>query len=155
MSATRNSRFIEKWVGYLNDIDREMSLIAAQKLGGSGDPAVVPDLIKALKGRPDDVRLAAVRALGSIGDAEATPALIKALDDNNVMIASAAADALGMIRDERAVPALVKILSDYKNNKTRHNQIHGYDRGLYTAAINSLEKINTRDARLALRKYDR
>lgn len=150
-----NDKFIEKWVGYLNDVDRDMCIIAAQKLGASKNKAVVPDLVKALNHRPDDIRTAAARALGVIGDPSAVPALVKLLGDSNSLIASAAADSLGEIGDPSAVPALVKILSDYRSGKSRHTQIHGFDRGLYMAAIYALQKINTPEARRALAQYNR
>ena len=51
-----NAKFIEKWVNHLKMSDREMSRIAAKKLGDSGDSRVVPELIKALHNRPDEVQ---------------------------------------------------------------------------------------------------
>ena len=34
---------IEKWVGYLHNIDREISCIAAKKLGETKDKVVIPE----------------------------------------------------------------------------------------------------------------
>lgn len=148
-------RFIEKWVGYLNDADRDMVLIAAQKLGETHDKSVVPELVKALTRRPDDVRRAAARALGSIGDASAVPHLAKLLGDSNVVVAAAAADSLGEIGDASAVPHLITVLTEHNSESSRHSQLRGYDRGLYMSAIYALQKINTREARQALAKYHR
>lgn len=152
---TLHTRFIEKWVGYLNDKDRDMVLIAAQKLGEAKDKSVVPELVKALFKRPDDVRTAAARALGSIGDASAVPYLVQLLDDNNTVVAAAAADSLGEIGEVSAVPHLVKILVDHKAGTSRHTQIRGYDRGLFLAAVYALQKLNTWEARQAVAKYHR
>ncbi|MFW5748171.1 MAG: HEAT repeat domain-containing protein [Chloroflexota bacterium] len=150
-----DSQYIAKWVDYLRHADREMSRIAAQKLGATHDPQVIPELVKALQGRPDDVRTAAVRALGEIGHPDATPALVKLLDDNNVLIASAAAEALGVIGDARAVEPLTRVIAQYKRELTRHTQLHGFNRGLYMAAVYALEQIGTPEARRAISQYYR
>ena len=150
---TYNEKYVQKWIGYLNDIDREMSRLAAQRLGESKNPNAVPALVGTLRNRPDDVRLAAVRSLGQIGDAGAVNALVVLLDDMNPMIASTAADALGDIGDDSAVPALRKVLREYKKSISRHNQIHGDQRGLYTASVSALKRIGTRDALKAVEKY--
>lgn len=147
--------YIEKWVGFLNAVDREMSVMAAQKLSKVRDESVVAELINALTQRPDDVRTAAARSLGDIGDARAVPALMALLDDSNSVLASAAADSLGKIGSEQAVPPLVQILKDYKDGRTRHNQLHGFDRGLYMAAVYALQKIGSPKALSAVKKYHR
>ena len=152
---SRSAKYIEKWVGYLNSADREMSRIAANKLGDTKDASVVPELVKALHKRPDEVRLAAVRALGEIGDVSAVKPLIEILQDGDPLIASAAADSLGAIGSDQAVSSLVKILSDYKNKQSRHFQIHGYNRGLYMAAVHALQRIGTPAARKAVERYHR
>ena len=148
-------RFIKKWVGYLHDIDRQMSVIAAGKLGSTKDPGVVAELTKALTKRPDDVRIAATRALGDVGHSSALPWLTRLLKDNNATVASTAAESLGKIGDKDAVPALVAVLEEYKNDKSRHDQLHGFDRGVFTEAVYALKKINTPHARRALAKYHR
>lgn len=152
---TYNANYIEKWVRYLNDTDRDMSRIAAEKLGNTGDVAVVPELVNTLNNRPDDIRLAAIRSLGKIGDPSAVKPLVKMLDDMNPMIASTAADALGLIGDDRAVRPLAKILRDYKSENNRHDQLHGANRGLYMAAVYALQGFKTREARRALEQYYR
>ncbi|GAB4512931.1 MAG: hypothetical protein OHK0046_13130 [Anaerolineae bacterium] len=155
MSMTQQQAFIDKWVGYLNANNHEMSLIAAQKLGNVKDSSAVTALIQALKNRPDDVRTLAARSLGLIGDRTAVPALIRLLEDRNAQVASTAADSLGAIGDSSAVPALVKVLQEYKSDGVRHKQLHGFDRGVFTAAVKALQKINTPAARQALTKYHR
>jgi HEAT repeat protein len=152
---SQNVRFIEKWINYLNDIDREMCLIAAQKLGSTKDSSVVPELIKALNNRPDDVRTAAARALGEIADPAAVAPLVGLLHDSNPLVASAAADALGAIGHPSAVPALVEILRDYKSGTSHHFQLHGFNRGLFMTAIYALQRIDTREARKAVNTYHR
>jgi HEAT repeat protein len=153
---SQHDLFIQKWIEYLNNAtDSEMSRIAARKLGEAKDPVVVPDLIRALESRPDDVRLAAARALGEIGHRSAVKALIGLLHDSNHLVASSAADALGEIADSTAVPALVSILQDYKERSSRHFQIHGYNRGLYMAAVQALNRIGTPEALRAVATYHR
>jgi len=145
--------YIQKWIGYLNDVDRDMSRIACEKLAKTKDPKVVPELSKALKNRPVEVRAAAARALGEIGHRSAVAALVEALKDSDIMVSSAAADALGEIGDSAAVPALSKILHDYKTGLDRHKQIYGETRGLYMAAVYALQRIGTREAKAAVQKY--
>lgn len=149
-------RFIKKWVGYLHNTDRQMSVIAAGKLGSTKDSTVVPELTKALSKRPDDVRIAAARALGDIGDRTAVPWLVKLLQDPNAILASTAAESLGKIGDRSAVPALIQVLENYKSGrKTRHDELHGYDRGVFTEAVYALKRIDTIPARRAVEKYHR
>lgn len=148
-----NTQYIEKWIRYLNDTDRDMSRMAAEKLGDTMDSSVVPDLVNTLSNRPDDIRLAAVRSLGKLGDNAAVKPLIKLLGDDNPMIASTAADALGQIGHSSAVPALSNILSSYKNDVNRHDQLHGQNRGLFMAAVYALQSINTPAARSAIQRY--
>jgi HEAT repeat protein len=156
MTMAYSEAFFDKWVEYLHRApDRELSIKAAHRLAETKDPRVVPELIQALRGRPDDVRAAAVRALGEMGDKAAAPALIPILDDPNVLVSSAAADALGLIRATSAVPPLIEILKNYKSGKSHHDQIHGYDRGLFMAAVFALQRINTPEARKALDLYNR
>jgi HEAT repeat protein len=154
MMAT-NPAFIEKWVRYLNEADREMCQIAAAKLGSTGDPEVIPELIKSLNNRPDEVRIAVIHALGQIGDSSAVRPLSRVLRDGNPLVAATAATALGQIGDATAVPYLVRTLNDHKNKADRHGQLHGSSRGLYLAAVHALEKIGTRDAKQAVKQYHR
>jgi len=147
--------FIEKWISKLNDADREMSRIAAEKLGSTKDPAVIPVLVQAVKNRPDEIRVAAVRALGNIRHRSAIPALLPLLRDSNSMVATAAADALGEIGHMSAVSGLIDVCRTYKMNPNRHDQLHGMNRGLYLAALNALRQIDTIQARAAIEKFGR
>jgi HEAT repeat protein len=152
---SRNPKYIQKWVGYLNSSDREMSRIAAKKLGQTRDAGVISELVKALYNRPDDVRIAAVHALGEIGDEEAVKPLVAILQDKDPLVASAAADSLGEIGSEEAVKPLIKILRDHKTKQSRHFQIHGYNRGFYMSAVHALQRIGTPNARKAVDRYHR
>ncbi len=147
-------QYIEKWVGYLGDADHDMSLIAAKKLAKAKAPESIDALTNALNGRPDDIRITAARSLGEIGDKSAVRPLVYLLNDPNSLIASAAADALGEIGDRSAVPALIDVLKDHKT-ANRHRQLHGFDRGVFMAAVYALERINTVEARKALARYHR
>jgi HEAT repeat protein len=121
--------------------------MACEKLAKTKDPAVIPELAKALHNRPVEVRAAAARSLGELGHPSAVPSLVRALADSDVMVSTAAADALGEIRDASAVPALRQVLHNYRTSKNRHEQIYGDNRGLYTAAVYALKRIDSRDAR--------
>ena len=145
--------YINKWLGFLDDVDSEMSRIACEKLAKTQDPAVVQPLTRALRNRPLEVRAAAARALGEIGQSDAVPALVEALGDMESTVSCAAAYALGDIRDPSAVPALRGVLHNYRNGD-RYSQLHGDDRGLYLAALQALRQIGTSEAREAIAKYD-
>jgi HEAT repeat protein len=93
--------------------------------------------------------------LGEIGDRAATRPLVNLLHDYNPIVSSAAADSLGAIADKAAVAPLIEILKDYKSGQSRHFQIHGFNRGLYMSAVQALERINTPEARRALKEYYR
>lgn len=149
-----NDRYVQKWIRYLNGIDREMNRLAPAKLAESGDPQVVPELINSLSNRPDDIRVEAARALGAMRDSRAVKPLVGLLDDENPRVASTAADALGEIAHPSGVSGLVKVLRDYKR-RNRTDQIHGFERGLYIAAVNALKRIGTPEARAALDRYYR
>ncbi len=149
---------LEKWLTILVEGDREMSKIAADKLGQIGHPAAVPALIEALDRRPPEVSAAAARALGLIGDKQAVPALITAmLEHHDVTVNTAAAEALGDLRDPRAVDALAQVIDAYNNKYQgdRFGRVHSHMRGLYIAAIRALESIGTREARNIARRASR
>lgn len=150
---TYSDKYIEKWIGYLNSIDRDMNRLAPEKLGRTKNPVVVPELIKSLQNRPDDIRIGAARALGEIGDPAAVRHLIPLLKDENPLVASTAADSLGAIGDPAATKGLVEFLRDFKSAHNRHRQIHGFDRGVYIACANALRRIGTREAQKGLERY--
>ncbi len=151
----RTEMFIDKWINYLRGTDHELARIAATKLGTAKHPTVVQELIKVLHNRPDDLRVAAIRALGSIGDEMAVKPLIELLNDPHPVVSSAAVDALGEIGSPKAVAPLIRVLSDYKQIEDRHERIHGANRGLFMAAIDALTRIDTPEARSAIKKYYR
>ncbi|MDX1992899.1 MAG: HEAT repeat domain-containing protein [bacterium] len=153
MSDSNRNLFIQKWIGKLNAADRDMSLIAAEKLGSTRDPNLVPELVKALKNRPDDVRASAIRALAVIRHRSAVPHLLPLLNDPNPMIATAAASALGEIGHMSAVSALGEILRSYKQGNSRHEQLRGINRGVYLSALDALKRIDTIQARSFVEKY--
>ncbi len=147
---TTNTRYLEKWLHYLEDVDREMSRLAAEKLGTLKDSSAVPALIKALHNRPDDIRAAAARSLGTIGSPVAIPALAALLGDYNSSVAYAAADALGRIGGDAAVPPLREVL-------IRYARLTGFeqkrDRSLYLAACSALRSIGTPEALKTVQRY--
>ncbi|MBN2453282.1 MAG: HEAT repeat domain-containing protein, partial [Candidatus Omnitrophica bacterium] len=81
--------------------------------------AAVPELIKALGDKNDDVRKNAAEALGRIGQAakDAVPALVKALGDKNDVVRKNAAETLGRIGPDAkdAVPELIQAVDDIGN----------------------------------------
>ncbi len=155
LSMAYSEKYVQKWIRYLNGIDRDMGRLAPEKLAKTGDPSVVPELINSLINRPDDIRINAARALGVIGDSRAVTPLCYLLKDENPLVASTAADALGEIADPGGVAGLIKVLREYKTGRNRLAQIHGYERGVYIAAANALKRIGTPDARAALDRYYR
>jgi HEAT repeat protein len=76
-------------------------------LGMTGDPRVLPHLLKALDDGDRRIRLAAVGALGMTGDARVVPHLAKALGDGDRRIRSAAVRGLGRLQDRRATDLLL------------------------------------------------
>jgi HEAT repeat protein len=83
-------------------------------LGGAAKPAV-PELIRLLDDKDDDIRKTAARALGSIGPEaqDAIPGLIKHLSDRNQDVCVSSAEALKSIppRSVEEVPALLRVLN--------------------------------------------
>jgi HEAT repeat protein len=70
----------------------------------------VPGLIRALKDKDWNVRMAAAVALGNIGDAQAVKPLIARLKDKERLVRGSAAEALGNIGDVGAVKPLYAAL---------------------------------------------
>lgn len=147
-----NPKYVEKWINYLDDVDREMSLIAAEKLGRMGDTTAVPALIKALRNRPNDIRAAAARALGDIRDPRAITPLAELLEDHDTPVAYAAADALGRIGDNRAVPALRDTLIRHRKAKGT-DYLKWRDNSLFLAVCSALRVIGTKEALEVLKNY--
>ncbi|RMF81047.1 MAG: HEAT repeat domain-containing protein [Chloroflexi bacterium] len=150
MVSERTQRFIT----YLQRGGREESVTAIKKLAEIGDPAAIPELIKVLKGRPDEVRIEAAKTLGDFKAKEAVPALRRMATDPQVNVSTAAVEALGRIGDPSVVPLLGEILEAHQSTVQSHfEMIHGSHYGLYLATREALERINTYQARKILRKY--
>ena len=126
----------------LRDPEKRLREKAADALGSIADPAAAPVLIEALKDPEEEVRESAASALGSVGGASAVSALIEALADVKDDVRWLAARSLYWIGDAAAAPALVEALDD------------PYDR-VREAGIKGLERINTTEARAALRAFRR
>lgn len=152
MTSANNNAYVQKWLGYLNAADSEMSRLAAEKLGKAKAKDAVPELVQALHNRPTHIRAAAARSLGEIGDPAAVAGLAKAVRDSVTIVACAAADALGQIGDRSAVTALKEVLDNYERYH-HFERTRNHERGVYLAALDALERINSLDARIALRKY--
>jgi HEAT repeat protein len=109
---------------------------AVSALGGIGSRAFVaiPDLMRALIDRDEDIRTAAALALGKIGNgpeaAVVVPGLIDALKDSDRHVRQQAAEGLGKIgpRTDRIIPALSGAMRDM-------------DRDVRYAASSALERI--------------
>ena len=71
----------------------------------------IPDLIRDLSHRNEDIRWAAASALARIGTSAVDP-LVTALDDKDSVVRLRAAWALGQIGDKRAVERLILTLRD-------------------------------------------
>jgi HEAT repeat protein len=70
----------------------------------------IKGLVKALKHKDLNVRLASVIALGKLGDVQGVEPLITVLKEGNVYMSFAAAEALGKLGDARAVEPLINAL---------------------------------------------
>lgn len=149
MMTPQEEARLKKWLRVLAEPDAEMSKIAADKLGELGSKIAVPELIKAMEGRTVFVAAASAQALGVIGDESAIQPLTKVLlRHQEVYVRTAAAEALGLMRATSAVPALKKVIEDYINENAhdRFRLTRGYERGLFTTAIEALKQIGTREA---------
>ncbi len=80
---------------------------AADALALLGDPAAVPDLLRALDDEVDVVRGHAANALGQIKDRRALPPLLSLLGEDDMLLRWTAAEALGRLGDPAAVLPLL------------------------------------------------
>jgi hypothetical protein len=105
-------------------------------------PPEIQNLISALRSEDKGVRRKAVEALGWYEAESTMPALIKALKDEDKIVCWAAAEALGEIGPgaKPAVPHIIEAREDWNY----------YYRGI---AARALEKINTPEAKKALKEY--
>ena len=84
---------------------------AVWRMGNSGDPRVVPMLIKILREDKDrGVEWNAAKALGKLRDKRAVPVLLDNLKNHNEDVREDVVEALGRIGDKRALIPLVKLL---------------------------------------------
>jgi HEAT repeat protein len=77
------------WQVALDDLNSEDSAVrwnAVQALAESGDPAVVPHLVRLLDDADIWVRMAAAGALGDLGAADAVEPLIRTLEDSETAV---------------------------------------------------------------------
>lgn len=88
----------------------DLSVIAATlALGRIADPSTVPELIRALNHRHDEVRRQAAKALGRMKVHAAIPELLKTLEDADAPVRVAVANALGELRAREAIETLQSI----------------------------------------------
>ncbi|MHC4353790.1 MAG: HEAT repeat domain-containing protein [Planctomycetota bacterium] len=108
--VTYDQKKVDEWIRQLEDKGEggDVRRKAAELLGRTGDPRVVPALLKALEDKQYTVRRDAANALGRIGDQRAVQPLIEALEDKQDSVRQAAARALGKIDDPQAKRALRK-----------------------------------------------
>ena len=88
-----------------------MESVAGQTEQTKNSQNRIPDLIRDLSHRNEDIRWAAASALARIGTAAVDP-LMAALDDKDSVVRLRAAWALGQIGDERPVEQLILTLRD-------------------------------------------
>jgi HEAT repeat protein len=89
---------------------------AVQKLGASGDEAVIEPLSQCLQDEETAVRSAAAEALGEFKDERALTSLRTALIDDAPAVREAAVNSLRKIGDSRATQSLVAVLRDPNAN---------------------------------------
>jgi HEAT repeat protein len=95
--------------------DPHIRRYAAFLLGKSGDPRVVPVLVKGLSDLDKGVREQAALALSAIGKTAIGP-LQKAMEDPKWETRYRAVEALGKIADQLVVSPLIKALSDERDH---------------------------------------
>ena len=126
----------------LNDAAWEIRHQTAEILGGLKEPRAVEALIGLLNDADPDVAEAAARALGQIGEPHAVEPLLAALEKHDAAHLRGCVDALGNLRDSRAVPHLVTLLARHEHD-------------LDFRAILALEKIGTREAQNAVKRWQK
>ncbi|HET6201838.1 MAG TPA: HEAT repeat domain-containing protein [Planctomycetota bacterium] len=125
---------------------REVRIVAAYALGASGDPSVVPFLVRALARHEEGdaiVQAALVAALGRLGDASALPLVEASLAAEDPPVRAAACSALASLvpaGDPRAISRLTKLAGEDPDRYAR------------AQALLSLGAIGGEEARSALRR---
>jgi|GEM_PF-4123422 len=81
-------------------------------LGASGGVEAIPQLVRAMTNKKEQIRQAAAWSLGQIAHPDALPALLAALHDTDWLVRRNAITALAKIGHAGAVPRLVTLLND-------------------------------------------
>jgi hypothetical protein len=103
---------------FSSNVSQPKKVAIIKRLGETGSPLVVDELLTSLDDASHEVREEAIRALGKVKHGKAVEPLIERLDDHSSEIRSLAARALGDIQDSRSVPPLMKKL-DSPDGKMR------------------------------------
>ncbi len=134
-------RAIEPLQARLQDPREDMVAGAAEFLGLTGAPQVVPLLTPLLRHRAEQVREAVLHALAEIGGREITRPAIPSLKDESVVVRIAAARAVGVGGDASAGTVLVRRLD------------HETDEGVLAELLRAVGRLGAPDALQVLAKY--
>ncbi|MBN8723573.1 MAG: HEAT repeat domain-containing protein [Acidobacteria bacterium] len=96
--------------------NKEEKIKIIRELVEKDDFNAIDLLIKNLKDKSKDVRLAAAQALAELVSPKARAALVEALDDTSAEVRSMVIVALGEIKSPQTIPNLVKALQDKNKN---------------------------------------
>lgn len=96
--------------------NKEEKIKIIRELVEKDDFNAIDLLIKSLKDKSKDVRLAAAQALTELVSLKARAALVEALDDTSAEVRSMVIVALGEIKSPQTIPNLVKALQDKNKN---------------------------------------
>ena len=96
--------------------NKEEKIKIIRELVEKDDFNAIDLLIKSLKDKSKDVRLASAQALTELVSLKATAALVEALDDTSAEVRSMVIVALGEIKSPQTIPNLVKALQDKNKN---------------------------------------
>lgn len=134
-----------------NAVDDRNHLVreaAAEALGVLGGKSAISILSNATTDSEEFVRLAAVQALGKLADTESIEPLMNALTDSSQHVRWAAANALRQFTDERLVAGFIELLDD-------HYMPLWEDKRIQDFAVETLQRIDSLEARLALENHHR
>ena len=103
----------------MQSLDRTNRLgrtVTARALGKSGDPRVLPYLIRLMDDPEWITRSAAAEALGEFKESQASGRLVAALKDPNDNVKRSAANSLGKYRDEEGEAALIAAFENVRSD---------------------------------------
>jgi len=103
---------VPTWLALLASGDPPERVLAAHRLGESGDWRVYEPLLHATASGPREVRVAAVTGLGALGDRRAVPALHDLARGAEGALRHHAIAALAHLADESSQPVLSGLLED-------------------------------------------